>query len=202
MLSVRHKKAPNAISGRPAGLCRGKLRLPGKLCQREPRRECPSREGPHVADPIQFTTAIPEPTQNSSHTPNPGPDHGRRHAVPPHRLNGRACMLRAYFKSRPQCRNPPVAPPTEPRPCRSAWTVEFRLSKPQTGSMAERVLKPVVSFSRGFAEADARQRAFWHSRTPEERWWHLEYLRELNYGPAPTSARLPRIPRVSQRRWG
>ena len=68
--------------------------------------------------------------------------------------------------------------------------------------MRERLIKPVVSFSRGFAEADAKERAFWHSRTPQERLWHLEYLRELNYGPEASAARLPRIPRVSQRRWG
>jgi hypothetical protein len=68
--------------------------------------------------------------------------------------------------------------------------------------MAARVIQPIVTFSKGFAEADAKERAFWHSRTPEERLWHLEYLRELNYGPPPATPRLPQIPRVSQRRWG
>ena len=161
MLNVRHKKAPNAISGRPAGLCRGKLRVPGKVCQREPRAGNPPPGGPL---PLLGWPAQIKPRRNA----------------------------RAH---------PSLFPRTQPRTCRSAWTVEFRFPNPQIDPMAERVLQPVVSFSRSFAEADARQRAFWHSRTPEERLWHLEYLRELNYGPAPPSARLPRIPRVSQRRW-
>jgi hypothetical protein len=33
-----------------------------------------------------------------------------------------------------------------------------------------------------FAEADAADRAYWHSRTPEERVRHALYLRRLNYG--------------------
>jgi len=33
-----------------------------------------------------------------------------------------------------------------------------------------------------FAEADAATRAYWHSRTPEERLRHAQHLRQLNYG--------------------
>jgi hypothetical protein len=68
--------------------------------------------------------------------------------------------------------------------------------------MRQRMHEPIMTISKGFSEADARERAYWHSRTPEERLRHLEYLRELNDGPKPPASRLPRIPRVFQRGWG
>ena len=42
--------------------------------------------------------------------------HGPRHAAPPTLPHGRACMLRAPFKSRPARRNSPVTPSTHPAP--------------------------------------------------------------------------------------
>ena len=39
---------------------------------------------------------------------------------------------------------------------------------------------------------DADTRAYWHSRTPEERLGHVEYLRRVNYGHQAT-ARLQRV---------
>ena len=44
-----------------------------------------------------------------------------------------------------------------------------------------------------FAEADAQLRAYWHSRTPQERMEALEELRILNYGQEAIDARIPRI---------
>ena len=44
-----------------------------------------------------------------------------------------------------------------------------------------------------FSEADAELRAYWHSRTPQERMEALEELRILNYGQEAIDARIPRI---------
>lgn len=46
---------------------------------------------------------------------------------------------------------------------------------------------------RNFAEADAELRAYWWSRTPQERMEALEELRILNYGQAAIDARIPRV---------
>jgi CMP-2-keto-3-deoxyoctulosonic acid synthetase len=44
-----------------------------------------------------------------------------------------------------------------------------------------------------FAQADADVRAYWWSRTPQERMEALEELRILNYGQEAIDARIPRI---------
>jgi hypothetical protein len=44
-----------------------------------------------------------------------------------------------------------------------------------------------------FAEADAELRAYWQSRTPEERMEGLEDLRIANYGEETINARIPRV---------
>ena len=46
---------------------------------------------------------------------------------------------------------------------------------------------------KNLAEADAELRAYWQSRTPQERMEALEELRILNYGQAAIDARIPRI---------
>jgi hypothetical protein len=51
----------------------------------------------------------------------------------------------------------------------------------QPASPEERIERTYTVFS-SFAEADAATRAYWHSRTPEERLRHAQYLRRLNYG--------------------
>lgn len=40
--------------------------------------------------------------------------------------------------------------------------------------------------------SDAERRAYWHSRTPEERLRYVEHLRRMNYGRAATE-RLQRV---------
>jgi len=52
-----------------------------------------------------------------------------------------------------------------------------------------------------FAEADAELRAYWHSRTPQERMEALEELRILNYGQEAIDARIPRIFGVLESHW-
>jgi hypothetical protein len=44
-----------------------------------------------------------------------------------------------------------------------------------------------------FAEADAELRAYWLSRTPQERMAALEDLRIANYGEETINARIPRV---------
>jgi len=51
-----------------------------------------------------------------------------------------------------------------------------------------------------FAEADTELRAYWHSRTPQERMAALEELRILNYGQEAIDARIPRVFGVSKSR--
>jgi CMP-2-keto-3-deoxyoctulosonic acid synthetase len=46
---------------------------------------------------------------------------------------------------------------------------------------------------KSFAEADAELRAYWQSRTPQERMEALEELRVLNYGEETINARIPRV---------
>ncbi len=53
---------------------------------------------------------------------------------------------------------------------------------------------------RSFAEADAELRAFWQSRTPQERLEALEDLRIANYGEETINARIPRVFGVSKSR--
>lgn len=55
-----------------------------------------------------------------------------------------------------------------------------------------RIDRSAISFYSSFAEADAADRAYWHSRTPEERVSYMEYLRQINYG-ARASERLQRV---------
>jgi hypothetical protein len=51
-----------------------------------------------------------------------------------------------------------------------------------------------------FAEADVELRAYWQSRTPQERMEALEELRILNYGEEAINARIPGIFGVSKPR--
>jgi hypothetical protein len=44
-----------------------------------------------------------------------------------------------------------------------------------------------------FAEAETELRAYWQSRTPQERMEALEALRIANYGEATINARIPRV---------
>jgi hypothetical protein len=44
-------------------------------------------------------------------------------------------------------------------------------------------------------------KAYWLSRTPEERMQHLEYLRRLNYGDLATG-RLQRVLEIVEKPWG
>jgi hypothetical protein len=41
-----------------------------------------------------------------------------------------------------------------------------------------------VEICDSFEDAERRDRAYWHSRTPEERLLYLEHLRRMNYGRA------------------
>jgi hypothetical protein len=53
---------------------------------------------------------------------------------------------------------------------------------------------------KSFAEADEELRAYWQSRTPQERMAALEDLRIANYGEERINARIPRIFGVSKPR--
>lgn len=61
-----------------------------------------------------------------------------------------------------------------------------------TDSAEPRIDRSAFSVFNSFAEADAADRAYWLSRTPEERVSYMEYLRRINYG-ARASERLQRV---------
>jgi hypothetical protein len=49
-----------------------------------------------------------------------------------------------------------------------------------------------------FEEAEAADRAYWHSRTPAERLIAVELMRQSAYGYDPATARLQRVFEVTQ----
>jgi hypothetical protein len=53
-----------------------------------------------------------------------------------------------------------------------------------------------------FEEADAADRAYWHSRTPEERLHAVELMRQSAYGYDPANARLQRVLEIAQLKQG
>ncbi len=58
---------------------------------------------------------------------------------------------------------------------------------------AFRVDKEELSVLSSFEEADAADKAYWHSKTPQERMAALELMRQINYGYDPTTERLQRV---------
>jgi len=55
-----------------------------------------------------------------------------------------------------------------------------------------------TAFSVGPLGEDTGDRAFWLSKTPEERWEALELLRQIFYGYDPATARLQRVLRITE----
>jgi hypothetical protein len=53
-----------------------------------------------------------------------------------------------------------------------------------------------------FAEAEAADRAYWHSRTPEERLLAVELMRQSAYGYDQATARLQRVLEITQLKRG
>jgi hypothetical protein len=61
-----------------------------------------------------------------------------------------------------------------------------------------RLDKSVFKVFSSFEEAEAADRAYWHSRTPEERLQAMELMRQSAYGYDPATARLQRILEITQ----
>ena len=53
--------------------------------------------------------------------------------------------------------------------------------------------KKKFSVLSSFEEADAADKTYWHSKTPQERMEALELMRQINYGYDPTTERLQRV---------
>ena len=53
--------------------------------------------------------------------------------------------------------------------------------------------KEKFSVLSSFEEADAADKGYWHSKTPQERLEALELMRQINYGYDPTTERLQRV---------
>ena len=53
--------------------------------------------------------------------------------------------------------------------------------------------KEKFSVLSSFEEADAADKTYWHSKTPQERLEALELMRQINYGYNPTTERLQRV---------
>jgi hypothetical protein len=61
-----------------------------------------------------------------------------------------------------------------------------------------RMNKTVFSVVSSFEEAEKADKEYWLSRTPQERFQHMELLRRINYGPNAT-ARLQRVLEIAER---
>jgi hypothetical protein len=61
-----------------------------------------------------------------------------------------------------------------------------------------RLDKTVFRVFSSFEEAEAADRAYWHSRTPSERLIAVELMRQTVYGYDPATARLQRVFEVAQ----
>ncbi len=60
-----------------------------------------------------------------------------------------------------------------------------------------KVDKEAFSVLSSFEEAVEDDKAYWHSKTPQERMAALELMRQINYGYDPTTERLQRILEVA-----
>lgn len=58
--------------------------------------------------------------------------------------------------------------------------------------------KTVFEVFSSFEEAEAADRRYWHSRTPEERLEAVELMRQSAYGYNPATARLQRVLEFAQ----
>ena len=61
-----------------------------------------------------------------------------------------------------------------------------------------RVDKKEFSVLSSFEEADKVDKAYWHSKTPQERMAALELMRQINYGYDPTTERLQRVLEIAE----
>ena len=61
-----------------------------------------------------------------------------------------------------------------------------------------RVEKETFSVLSSFEEADEADKAYWHSKTPQERLEALELMRQINYDYNPVTDRLQRVLEVAE----
>ena len=61
-----------------------------------------------------------------------------------------------------------------------------------------RMDKKEFSVLSSFETADAADKAYWHSKTPQERMAALELMRQINYGYDPTTERLQRVLEIAE----
>jgi hypothetical protein len=81
----------------------------------------------------------------------------------------------------------------------SAETAEF----PEASSIDQvRLDKTAFEVFSSFEKAEAADRAYWHSRTPEERLLAIELMRQSAYGYDPATARLQRVLEFAQLKQG
>ena len=58
--------------------------------------------------------------------------------------------------------------------------------------------KEEFSVLSSFEEADEVDKAYWHSKTPQERMEALELMRQITYGYDPTTQRLQRVLEIAE----
>ena len=61
-----------------------------------------------------------------------------------------------------------------------------------------KINKATFSVLSSFEEAYEADKAYWHSKTPQERLEALELMRQVNYGYDPTTERLQRVLEVAE----
>ena len=61
-----------------------------------------------------------------------------------------------------------------------------------------RMDKEEFSVLSSFEEVDEADKAYWHSKSPQERMEALELMRQINYGYDPTTERLQRVFEIAE----
>ena len=61
-----------------------------------------------------------------------------------------------------------------------------------------RVDKEAFSVMSSFEETDEVDKAYWHSKTPQERMAAFELMRQINYGYDPTTEQLQRVLEIAK----
>ncbi|MEX0836410.1 MAG: hypothetical protein WD010_09985 [Nitriliruptor sp.] len=64
--------------------------------------------------------------------------------------------------------------------------------------MEHRRIRRTLTVLDDFAEADRRDREYWHALTPRDRLRHLDELRRTNYGDDAAAGRLQRVLEVAR----
>lgn len=104
----------------------------------------------------------------------------------------------AANNSPPRAGVPHETSPQTGRPCAALYaTARSRYNQAMEGPAAAKIDK--TAFSTGSLLAPSDEKAYWLSKTPEERLQAVELMRQIVYGYDPSTTRLQRVFETAQR---